>query len=228
MQPLVQSGVGLSAAPSLKGRTRVMVKRALDLTVSISLLLFLSPLMTVIAAAIKLDSQGGVLFKQQRLGKGGRPFMILKFRSMYVGADHSVHRQAVRNFAAGRPVSFVNGKPWFKLSQDPRVTRVGRLLRATGLDELPQLINVIRGDMSLVGPRPAIPYELEFYKDWHHQRFAVRPGISGLWQVKRNGATSLDDMVKQDIEYIRSFSIRLDLKIMLATIPKVVLRGWAL
>ncbi|HEY8489598.1 MAG TPA: sugar transferase, partial [Dehalococcoidia bacterium] len=181
----------------------------------------------LVALAVRLDSPGPALFRQERLGKDRRPFTVLKFRSMYVDADEAVHRWAVRQFAAGRPVAVVDGKPQYKPSDDPRITRVGRFIRTTGLDELPQLINVIRGEMSLVGPRPAIPYELEHYQEWHYRRFAVPPGITGLWQVRRGPETSLEDMVRQDVEYIQSVSPWLDLKILLATVPVVLFKRCA-
>lgn len=226
MQKVEQGGLELAGAPAV-GRTSLLAKRVLDLAVAVPMLIALAPVMLLVALAVRLDSPGPALFRQQRLGKDRRPFTVLKFRSMYVDADEAVHRWAVRQFAAGRPVAVVDGKPQYKPSDDPRITRVGRFIRTTGLDELPQLFNVIRGEMSLVGPRPAIPYELEHYQAHHYRRFAVPPGITGLWQVRRGPATSLEDMIRQDLEYIESVSLWLDLKILLATVPVVLLKRCA-
>jgi lipopolysaccharide/colanic/teichoic acid biosynthesis glycosyltransferase len=226
MRRAEQRGLGLEAAPD-SARAVLPAKRALDLAIGVPMAAVLAPLMLLVALAVKLDSPGPALFRQERLGKDRRPFTMLKFRSMYVNSDEGVHRRAVQQFASGRPAAVVDGKPQYKPSDDPRITRVGRFIRTTGLDELPQLINVIRGEMSLVGPRPAIAYELDFYKDWHYKRFAVPPGITGRWQVHRGPTTSLDDMIRQDVAYIESVSPWLDLKILFATVPVVVFRRCA-
>ena len=219
--------VVIADAPPAWGRLRMAFKRSLDLTVAVLALIVLAPVMLAIGLAIRLDSPGPALFKQKRVGKGGQLFTTIKFRTMFADADDRSHRDALRKLAAGEPVSIVNGRPVFKPAGDLRVTRVGRFLRATGLDELPQAINVVRGEMSVVGPRPAIPYELELFKDWYYRRFAVRPGITGLWQIRRRATTSLDDVIRQDLEYIDSFSPWLDIRIILITVPKIIFRAWS-
>ena len=196
----------------------LIVKRALDVSVSAVGLLVLSPLLALIAIAIKLDSPGPVLFKQVRLGKGGIPFTVYKFRSMYDGADKQ--RDLLRAF------NEVRG-PIFKMRNDPRMTRVGRILRRTSLDELPQLWNVLRGEMSLVGPRPPIPEEVEQYEPWHFKRLAVAPGMTGIWQVSGRSRLSFDEMVVLDIFYVENWSLGLDLRILLRTIPAVISGGGA-
>ena len=221
------SSILIAAVPPAWGRVQVALKRSLDLIVALLALIILAPVLVLIGLAIRLDSPGPALFKQQRVGKGGQLFTTMKFRSMFSGADDRTHREALRKLASGEPVSIVDGRPAFKPAGDIRVTRVGRFLRATGLDELPQAINVLRGEMSVVGPRPAIPYELELYKDWHYRRFAVRPGITGLWQIRRRATTNLDDVITQDLEYIDSFSLWLDIRIILITVPKIVFHAWS-
>ena len=198
-------------------------KRGLDLLLSVLILALAAPLWVLIALAIKVDSPGPVLFRQRRIGQGGREFVMYKFRSMVSDADPRVHWEAFRRFAEGEPLEVDGAGPRYKAHRDPRVTRVGRLLRATNLDEVPQLLNVLRGEMSLVGPRPAIPYELEWYKDWYFQRFQVAPGISGLWQVKSRNRVGLEEMVRQDLEYIRRRSLLLDLQIIALTVPGMLL-----
>jgi len=160
-----------------------------------------------------LDSPGPVLFRQPRAGRYGRPFTVFKFRSMYVNAEAELEKLRARNEASG---------PLFKLRDDPRRTRVGRLLRETSLDELPQLLNVLRGDMSLVGPRPAILSEVAQYQDWHLKRLEVLPGITGLWQVSGRSDLTFDEMVMLDIYYGENWSLGLDLRIILRTVPQVL------
>jgi lipopolysaccharide/colanic/teichoic acid biosynthesis glycosyltransferase len=203
------------------------IKRAFDLLLALSLLLLLSPLLVVIAILIWLDSPGGALFRQVRIGQGGMEFEMLKFRSMRSDADTAAHRDAVARLARGEPSAIIDGKPVFKATSDERVTRVGRFLRATNLDELPQLWNVVRGEMSLVGPRPAIPYELSVYEEHHYRRFAVPQGITGLWQVNRERTRTFADVLNQDLEYIDQFSLLLDMKILLLTIPRLIPRQWS-
>ena len=202
------------------------LKNVLDLVIAILVLVVLWPLLLVVAVAVKLDSPGPAIFKQTRIGKDGKVFTVRKFRSMCVDADDKLHREALKKLVQGEPTAEVNGQAFFKPADDPRVTRVGKFLRATGLDELPQVMNILRRDMSVVGPRPAIPYELELYKDWHHRRLAVRPGVTGLWQVKRHDTENFDDVIKLDLEYIDSFSIWLDLKIIVLTFPMILFRRW--
>lgn len=210
---------------SFAGRHYLMLKRLLDIILAVALLLLFSLVMLLIAIAIKLCSPGPVLFRQRRVGKDGREFTFLKFRSMRDGADQAVHRehvarQIVENAAPGCGQVLTT----LKLAGDPRITGLGRVLRRTSLDELPQLFNVLRGEMSLVGPRPPIPYEVELYQDWHYARLAVLPGITGLWQVEGRNRVPFDDMVRIDIDYIRHMSLGLDLSIMLRT-PLAMLGG---
>ena len=209
-------------------RVSRLVKRAIDIVGSLAALMILSPILAAIAIAIKLTSKGPVLFRQGRVGRHGVVFQFLKFRSMRVNSDPRVHREFVNDFICGSSnASAADQKEAkiYKITADPRVTRVGALLRRTSLDELPQFWNVLMGDMSLVGPRPPIPYELESYRTWHKRRiFEVKPGITGLWQVYGRSRTTFDEMVRLDLRYARTWSILLDLKILLQT-PRAVLSG---
>lgn len=202
------------------------VKRGLDLFISLAALVPLAPLWLIVAALIKLDSQGPIFYRQERVGMDGRIFLFLKFRTMRADADDAVHREYQRKLIAGRPETNLGDlrRPVYKLRDDPRVTRVGRVLRRLSLDELPQLLNVLRGDMSLVGPRPPIPYEVEAYELWHRKRLDMKPGLTGLWQVSGRNRLSFDEMVRLDLFYIENWSPLLDLKIILRTLP-VMLRG---
>jgi lipopolysaccharide/colanic/teichoic acid biosynthesis glycosyltransferase len=206
-------------------RVHHWLKNVLDLAIAFVALLVFWPVLLIVGLAVKLDSPGPAIFKQKRIGKDGIVFTVRKFRSMYVNADDRLHREALKKLVQGEPAAKANGQ-FFKPVDDPRVTRVGKFLRATGLDELPQVINIVQRDMSVVGPRPAIPYELELYKDWHHRRLTVRPGVTGLWQVRRHDTENFDDVMKLDLEYIDSFSIWLDLKIILLTFPMILFRRW--
>ena len=203
-----------------------IAKRTLDVLGSILALALLSPLFLIISVAIKLTSRGPVLFKQERIGYRGVRFTFLKFRSMKSVNDPTIHREYVRQFIAGRIDSAsASDNRIYKISEDPRVTRFGRLLRKTSLDELPQLINVLKGEMSLVGPRPPIAYEVEAYQGWHLRRiFEAKPGITGLWQVNGRSRTTFDEMVRLDLRYARNWSFWLDLKILLQT-PEAILSG---
>ncbi|MGO9345586.1 MAG: sugar transferase [Terriglobales bacterium] len=204
------------------------MKRGMDVLGSLILLLILSPVFLVIAAAIKLTSRGPVLFRQQRIGEHGSAFTFLKFRSMYVNNDASQHEEYVRKLIAGQAIKQPTngtGEGIFKLTNDARITPVGNFLRRTSLDELPQFLNVLRGDMSLVGPRPPVPYEVEAYATWHRRRLLeAKPGITGLWQVHGRSRVGFDDMVRLDLRYARNCSPWLDLKILLQT-PKAVIAG---
>src|SRR2546426_661604 len=198
------------------------LKRAIDMVGSLAALIALSALFAIIAALIKLTSQGPVFFRQKRIGQFGEEFTFLKFRSMYIDNDPAIHQEYIRNLI-NKKVDDSDGT--FKIKNDPRVTPVGRFIRKTSLDELPQFINVLKGDMSLVGPRPPIPYELESYSLWHRRRIAeARPGITGEWQVYGRSRTTFDEMVRMDLHYIRNQSLWLDLKILFKT-PFVVLSG---
>jgi lipopolysaccharide/colanic/teichoic acid biosynthesis glycosyltransferase len=207
------------------GRT---LKRGLDILGSFGLLVLLSPVFLVIAAAVKFTSRGPVLFRQQRIGEHGTAFTFLKFRSMYVNNDASQHKEYVRQLIAGQAAKQPTngaGEGVFKLTNDPRITPVGNFLRRSSLDELPQFINVLRGDMSLVGPRPPVPYEVEAYATWHRRRLLeAKPGITGLWQVQGRSRVGFDDMVRLDLRYARQSSAWLDLKILVQT-PRAVIAG---
>jgi lipopolysaccharide/colanic/teichoic acid biosynthesis glycosyltransferase len=227
--PELEHGISRRAqAPAVAPSRRLhyWLKDVLDLIIGVVALVVFSPVLFIVAMAVKLDSPGPAIFKQKRIGKDGNEFTVCKFRSMYVNADDRPHREALKKLVEGEPAARVNGQGYFKPVDDPRVTRLGKFLRATGLDELPQVFNILRREMSVVGPRPAIPYELELYKEWHHRRLAVRPGVTGLWQVKRHDTQNFDDVIRLDLEYIDSFSIWLDLKIILLTFPMILFRRW--
>jgi lipopolysaccharide/colanic/teichoic acid biosynthesis glycosyltransferase len=211
-----------------KRRVPAAVKRSMDILGSGMLLLILSPVLAIIALAIRLSSQGPVIFEQERLGQFGRRFKCLKFRTMYANNDPQIHREYVQSFIAGKAEKqeISDAEPVvYKIKNDPRVTPIGRLLRKASLDEFPQFWNVLRGDMSLVGPRPPVPYEFEVYDFWHRRRvLEVRPGVTGLWQVSGRSRTCFDDMVRLDLRYSQRWSLWLDLKILLAT-PRAVFTG---
>jgi exopolysaccharide biosynthesis polyprenyl glycosylphosphotransferase len=204
------------------------LKRTMDILGSLIALICAFPLFAVIALAIKATSKGPVFFRQRRIGQHGRPFVFLKFRSMYVGNNAGIHKQYVQQLIAGkaeRQASNASGQGVFKLTKDPRITRVGAFLRRTSLDELPQFINVLKGQMSLVGPRPPVPYEVEAYDLWHRARLLeAKPGITGLWQVSGRSRVTFDEMVRLDLRYARSWTPWMDLQILLRT-PAAVLLG---
>ena len=217
LQP-VGDVMALSLRPvQLSGRQAVL-KRAFDILVAGTALILLLPVMLVIAAAIKLTSRGPVLFRQHRVGRHGNGFMILKFRTMLQGAESMLEDVAHLNEASG---------VLFKIRDDPRVTKVGRWLRRWSLDELPQLFNVLRGEMSLVGPRPALPDEVAKYEEWHRGRLEVAPGVTGLWQVNGRSDADFDQYVRLDLFYIENWSLTYDLYILLKTIPTLLSRRGA-
>jgi exopolysaccharide biosynthesis polyprenyl glycosylphosphotransferase len=189
------------------------LKRTLDLIVVSAGLISVAPLLALIALAIKIDSRGPIFYGQLRVGKDGRQFRMLKFRSMNVDADRRLAELKARNEVSG---------PMFKMKRDPRVTRVGRFIRRWSLDELPQLFNVLRGEMSLVGPRPPVPSEVAEYEEWQLGRLRAVPGLTGLWQVSGRSEVSFHDMVRLDLHYIRNWSLSLDIEILLRTIPAVL------
>jgi lipopolysaccharide/colanic/teichoic acid biosynthesis glycosyltransferase len=195
------------------------VKRGLDVVLSTVLLLVFSPLFVVLAILVKLDSPGPVFFRQRRLGLYRREFTILKFRTMRAGTSDEPHRSYISDTMAGK--AGVHGNGVFKLERPNDVTPLGRWLRRSSLDELPQLINVLRGDMSLVGPRPCIEYEVEFFEPHHHERFLVPAGMTGLWQVTDRGLATFREAMELDVAYARSFSLKQDLWILLRTPLKV-------
>lgn len=210
-----------------------LCKRCLDVCLASVILFLLVPVLLFIAVLIKLDSSGPVFFTHERVGakreKTGREavwavtqFGMHKFRSMSANADSRVHEAYIRDFVAGRVQPSEENGGNFKLTNDPRVTRVGRVLRRTSLDELPQLFNVLKGQMSLVGPRPVPPYEVACYRNGEHKRLAALPGITGLWQVNGRCRVSFEEMIRMDLEYIRNASLWLDLRILLLTIPAVL------
>jgi lipopolysaccharide/colanic/teichoic acid biosynthesis glycosyltransferase len=195
--------------------------RALDVLGAAIMLIALSPLLGAIALAIKLDSPGPVLFRQRRVGRDREPFMVNKFRTMHDGVAHDQHREFVLGLIKGEPQHDAP-RPYYKMIGDTRVTRFGRILRRSSLDELPQLWNVLRGEMSLVGPRPAIPYEVEHYPPHWFARFAVKPGLTGMWQVSGRSEVTLEEMVRLDVEYARRRSLWLNLSILARTVPAVL------
>ncbi len=219
-QPLVTL-----TTPTLQG-WELALKRAVDVVGAVVGLVVTAPLFALVAAAIRLDSTGPVFFRQERVGTGGHRFRVLKFRTMANGASDAAHRELVHRMLTGDEESTAQdgaqGRRVYKLLRDDRVTRVGRLLRRTSLDELPQLMNVLRGQMSLVGPRPPLPYEIEAYAHWQFDRLQVRPGITGLWQVSGRNLLTYRRMCELDIEYVRRWSLWLDLQILLKTIPVVL------
>jgi lipopolysaccharide/colanic/teichoic acid biosynthesis glycosyltransferase len=196
-------------------------KRILDITVVLLALPLLLPLMVVVAVLIRVVSAGPVLFKQERIGHLGRRFMCFKFRTMFVGVDASAHQGHLSHLMdSNTPMTKMDSQG------DPRIIPLGLLLRSSGLDELPQLINVLRGEMSLVGPRPCLPYEYDRYLSWQKERFASVPGLTGLWQVSGKNRTTFVEMVQLDIKYAREKSLWFDLKILMQTIPALVTQVW--
>src|SRR5277367_6337756 len=203
------------------------IKRVMDVVGSAAALVVFSPFFAAIALAIKISSKGPVLFRQERLGQYGKSFTVLKFRSMRTDCDPKIHQEYVNQFISGKADGNTadGAKPVFKIQKDPRVSTIGRFIRKTSLDELPQFWNVLRGDMSLVGPRPPIAYEFRAYDVWHRRRvLEIKPGITGLWQVEGRSRTRFDDMVRLDLQYARAWSLWLDVKI-LARTPGAVVSG---
>jgi lipopolysaccharide/colanic/teichoic acid biosynthesis glycosyltransferase len=233
MQRTVQPAITWAQVPTR--RLYRFTKRAIDMGGALFLLILLAPVFAVCALAVRRSSPGPIIFRQERVGLRGQTFAFLKFRSMYVAADTAPHREYVAAFIRGEaPVAVAevattgdaaDGKlrvPLYKLGNDRRITPAGAWLRRTSLDELPQLWNVLRGEMSLVGPRPPIPYELEHYRPEQFNRLGVRPGITGLWQVSGRSRTTFEEMVALDLAYIKEQSLRLDLLILLRTVPTVL------
>ena len=215
---------------TLPQRFPLFIKRGVDILGSIAGLLVLSPVFLIIALGVKITSKGPVLFRQERVGQWGKTFTFLKFRSMYVDSDESTHKEYVSKLITrgnGVPPAGgqAKGEAVYKLTNDRRITPLGSILRKTSLDEIPQFINVLKGEMSLVGPRPPIPYECEIYEIWHRRRLlAMKPGITGLWQVEGRSRRTFDEMVRLDLKYIGAWSLWLDLKILLKT-PWVMVSG---
>lgn len=215
------------------------VKRLFDMVFSAVALVLLAPLFGIIAIAIRLDSSGPVIYKQRRVLGGQAPdepyperkvFDFFKFRSMYINNDSSAHQEFVRRYMNGESAAVNNGsshKPLFKMKRDPRITRIGTIIRRTSLDELPQLVNVLKGDMTLVGPRPALLYEVAQYSVQDRQRLIPQAGLTGLWQVSGRACLTFDQMIKLDVEYAQKRSLRLDLKILLKTLPVILIADGA-
>jgi len=210
-----------------KQRNLLLAKRVMDVIGSIAALLLLSPVFAMIAVLVKLTSKGPVIYRQPRLGQFGETFELLKFRSMRCDSDHKIHQEFMKNVIAGKHHdSTPDGrKPVYKMTNDPRITPIGAFLRRSSLDELPQFFNVLKGEMSLVGPRPPLVYEYEEYEIWHRRRvLESKPGITGLWQVMGRSHVRFDDMVRLDLQYLRNWSLWLDIRILMKT-PKAVLLG---
>lgn len=209
-------------------RIKLQIKRGIDIVGSIAALLILAPLMLITAALVKYSSPGPIIFKQTRLGYKGVPFTFYKFRSMQTGTSDEIHRDFVLKHINGN-LSAVNnatdkGKLLYKIKSDPRVTRVGRFIRKTSIDELPQLYNVLKGEMSLVGPRPPLAYEAEKYQAWQLRRILeMKPGITGLWQVEGRSRTGFSEAVRLDIRYLKTWTLLLDIKILFKTVKEVLL-----
>ena len=215
----------MDAPWSMRRQAYTVMKRALDILGSFVLLALLLPLFAVIALLVKLTSPGPVLFRQVRIGYKGKPFTMLKFRTMRINVDHAVHLEFVTNFIKASGAQKASAGTFFKIAKDPRVTSIGRFLRKTSFDELPQFWNVLIGDMSLVGPRPPLQYEVDQYAAWHRRRvFEAKPGVTGLWQVTGRSRTTFDEMVRLDLQYAKTCSITTDVKILLAT-PAAVVTG---
>jgi exopolysaccharide biosynthesis polyprenyl glycosylphosphotransferase len=206
--------------------TARLVKRTSDFVISLLALVVFAPVWLVVALLIKLDSKGPVFYVQERVGMDGRIFLVYKFRTMRIGANDEIHKEYQRKFIAGKAEANMGNeeRPTYKLQDDPRITRVGRVLRRLSLDEVPQLLNVLRGDMSVVGPRPPIAYEVEAYEIWHRKRLDMKPGLTGLWQVSGRNRLPFEEMVKLDLFYIENWSLLLDLRIILRTVL-VIFRG---
>ena len=199
-------------------------KGALDRLLALLILIIASPLMLVIVVLIRLDSPGSAIFAHERVGKDGHRFILYKFRTMHIDNDETQYKEYLRRFInEGTPYKVdEKGNAVYKIIDDPRVTRFGAFLRETNLDELPQIINVLKGEMSLVGPMPDIPFAVEMYKDWHKKRLLVQPGMTGLWQVSGINRVPFDEMVRTDIDYIEQRSLALDIKIVLKTVLRVL------
>jgi len=207
-----------AAAPQ---RGQEVVKRLIDVSLSLVLIVMISPLLLLLWCLVRLTSSGPAFFRQERVGRNMRSFTMLKLRTMYVDNHDQIHRNYVTHLLSADEPSAAGDNGLFKLDQDPRVTRLGVWLRRTSLDELPQLLNVLRGEMSLVGPRPVLPWEAELFEERYRRRFLVKPGISGLWQVSGRSRLTMREALELDIEYADRQSLALDLSIILRTVPTV-------
>jgi lipopolysaccharide/colanic/teichoic acid biosynthesis glycosyltransferase/GT2 family glycosyltransferase len=222
----LRHGLGASSDSRILEAIRRAARRTFDVVAAAILLVLLSPVLAIVAAVVRLDSSGPAIFRQRRVGRGGRTFEMYKFRTMSANADPAPHEQFVRDMIlggsqAGDPAGEQEARI-FKVHPDPRVTRIGRLLRRASLDELPQLYNVLRGDMTLVGFRPPIPYEVANYPRWYYRRFDGLPGLTGLWQVSGRNEKTYEEMVRLDVEYLNRRTFRLDLVLLVRTIRVLV------
>src|SRR3990167_9215937 len=230
----IDISANLTLYPDIKEKNGKMatlfIKRFIDVVGSVIGLIIFSPLFIIISLCIRLTSKGPIFFRQERVGQFGKRFNFLKFRTMYVNNDSSIHQEYIKKFILEQgSYDAKNGdrgkENVYKIKDDPRVTPIGRFLRKSSMDELPQFINVLNGEMSLIGPRPPLPYEVKIYNIWHKRRITeVKPGITGLWQVNGRSSTTFDEMVRLDIRYIKEWSIWLDIKILFQT-PRAVLVG---
>jgi lipopolysaccharide/colanic/teichoic acid biosynthesis glycosyltransferase len=207
-----------AAAPQ---RGQEATKRLVDLLLSLALIVMISPLLLLLWCLVRLTSSGPAFFRQERVGRNMRSFTMLKLRTMYVGNHDEIHRNYVTHLLSADEPTAAGDHGLFKLEQDPRVTPLGAWLRRTSLDELPQLFNVLRGEMSLVGPRPVLPWEAELFEERYRRRFLVKPGISGLWQVSGRSRLTMREALELDIEYANRQSLALDLSIILRTVPAI-------
>jgi lipopolysaccharide/colanic/teichoic acid biosynthesis glycosyltransferase len=219
----ITTAAELTAPPTRPGLVENIARRTLDIGVAAVVLLLMAPVIAIVALTVRLSSPGPVFFRQRRLGRSMRPFTVLKFRTMRADADSALHRDYVRSLI-GTDAPENPPDNLYKLVVDPRVTKVGRFLRSWSLDEIPQLWNVLRGEMSLVGPRPVIEYEVEQYPDWYLRRFAVKPGLTGLWQVSGRNERTYEEMVRFDVEYAERRSLWMDLRILARTAIVVMRR----
>lgn len=201
----------------------IFVKRMLDFVLALFAITVLGLPMLVIAIGIRISSPGPIFYRQKRIGKNGKPFAMLKFRSMQVQNDPDLHKQYVQKLIRENTAPSALGKNSLKIVGDPRITGMGKYLRKFSLDELPQFFNVLKGEMSVVGPRPSLPYEVEVYEEWHKQRLNILPGITGLWQVTARNTVAFDEMVRIDLEYMQSMNLWLDLKIIILTPIEMIL-----
>jgi lipopolysaccharide/colanic/teichoic acid biosynthesis glycosyltransferase len=208
-----------------RSRRNYALKRVFDFFVALIAIILLSPILALVALAVKLDSKGPALFHQERIGEAGKPFQVFKFRSMRTDSNDAVHREAIAKFMQGQQIGGEDGGNKFKLTKDPRITRIGGFIRATSLDELPQLFNVLRGEMSVVGPRPALRYEVEQYRYRHRYRLLVTPGITGIWQVYGRSQVDFETLVSMDLHYVTDGTFWLDLKLIFLTVGVVFKRS---
>lgn len=201
-------------------------KAALDRLFAALILVPLAPFFALITIGIRIDSPGGAIFRQERVGKDGQVFKIYKFRTMYAKNDDTQYKQYVKSYVTADAPYMVdeNGRAVYKIIDDARVTRFGAWLRQTNLDELPQILNVLRGEMSFVGPRPDVPFAVDVYSDWHRKRLLAKPGITGLWQTQKRAGVSFNEMVRLDVEYVEKQSICMDVKILFKTVGTILRR----